>query len=199
MENATHAYLFNTVMDDAAAGLLAVCVRRSKTLEHISIGNTGISVHGIELLVDALVTNKSVDSLWAQSNDLGDEGAMHIARLLRANRFIRELNLFNTGLTPVGEKRLFYAMLDNISVVRLMMESTGDRPASTDGDDVRCRIHELVCRNIKITHVDRDHTPDLSASTSIACHSLTLRDLRNVFRRADQDKATAMYIYDLRL
>ena len=65
----------------------------------------GITAKGIKTLCDFLGTRQTIEKLYLCGNDFGDEGALHIANMLRVNDSLRFISL---GCNAIGQAGFEY-------------------------------------------------------------------------------------------
>lgn len=76
-----------------------------------------------EELLDFLATDKTVVGLDLSKNELGDEGAQAIAKLLRVNTHIATIDLRLNKITTLGASHLVTALQEsNYAVTSLLLQ-----------------------------------------------------------------------------
>ncbi|CEP03740.1 Leucine-rich repeat-containing protein [Plasmodiophora brassicae] len=72
-------------------------------LMQLDIAGNAVGAYGAQLVVDAMLTNRTLTSLNVARNAVGDDGARHIGRLLNdAMSTLRNLDISGNGITEDG-------------------------------------------------------------------------------------------------
>lgn len=107
--------------------MLADVLRVNKHLTHVHIPRNNIGDKGVVWLCSALLDNRQVRMLDLGGNNIGlsrdNTGAEAIARLLRSNSTLRDLNLDTNLIGDDGAKHIAAALRDNTTLERLVLSS----------------------------------------------------------------------------
>ena len=76
-------------------------LRNTSKMKCLDLGNNGITVETVDLILPALHANQ-IESLKVGNNNLGDKGAMKLAKALRASSSLRHLELECNNITEEG-------------------------------------------------------------------------------------------------
>ncbi|KAI8373984.1 hypothetical protein EDC96DRAFT_9975 [Choanephora cucurbitarum] len=101
---------------------LASVLRHNTSLLQLNLANTQISYEGLSVLSNALLENKSLESLDLSDNPLSqqsDEGILALKTTLARNSSLQSLNLSNTQLDSSATITLAEALPENRSLTRL--------------------------------------------------------------------------------
>ncbi|KAL6781108.1 RANGAP1 [Auxenochlorella protothecoides x Auxenochlorella symbiontica] len=88
----------------------AAAFANQTTLERLAFGNVGCSVHGCAALDELLPAPAALRALRLYNNMSGDEGARHIAALLRRAPALQEFSMVSSRVGTDGGAALFAAL-----------------------------------------------------------------------------------------
>ncbi|MCA9620236.1 MAG: aldo/keto reductase [Myxococcales bacterium] len=91
---------------EAAAALARIAHHPGLAIETWYLAGNGLGPRAMEVIADALGADDRARALWLKRNPLGPAGALHVGRLLGANRRLELLDLHNTGLFDEGLEAL---------------------------------------------------------------------------------------------
>jgi len=77
-------------------------LKRSDTIEELSIEHNGITEKGTHAIAEALTVNNGLRKFYCSGNRLGNAGAELFGRVLRENVAIEHLYLEHTGIDDDG-------------------------------------------------------------------------------------------------
>lgn len=136
-------------------GKLTNSIKNNPNVEHFLIGNNIVNTEGaieiskyiagnnkskiktwylagncidgdaIEIIADALKTDKYAKSLWLKRNPLSSLGGIHLGNMLTANTVLKTLDLNNTALLDRGVKHLFKGLQENNTLRHLYLDANG--------------------------------------------------------------------------
>ncbi len=153
------------------------------------LNRTVISAKAVGILMKALATSKSVETLELDQIELDDEGANHISNALMVNRSITGLSLLGTSITNAGGRLLLSAISANITLKLIYIGGIILSRAIVED------IKAAVARNRDIVHIRPflASPPHIASHHAIACHDLSRDQLNEVLSRATAVKS--LYIY----
>lgn len=106
---------------------IAKGIRETKTLQVLSLGNTGLNMDLLPILTESLKVNKTIVDLILFLNMFEDEGAKHLADVLKVNDTLRSLVIWECGISTQGFKYLADVLLENKTLVYLdIRDNEGD-------------------------------------------------------------------------
>ena len=153
--------------NDAVTGVglmaLGECLKRNKGLKTLKTARCGISEKGGKSIGDALMVNRSLQSLDLRDNPISS-GAIHIAESLKHNPSLIELNLGNCGISEEGGKAIGDALMVNISLQVLYL---CDNPISTGVVYIAKSLkyhHSLIELNLEKCGISGRGTKSLATS-----------------------------------
>ncbi|KAJ4457760.1 putative leucine-rich repeat-containing protein 16 [Paratrimastix pyriformis] len=129
---------------------LATWVQTCPTLRRLNLAGGGkankLGAHLIPLF-DVLKTNTALRALDVSDQCMGDEGAIALAEMLRANRSLRELCLDGNGFTFAGLKALHDAIATNATLVELPVPTQDIQAAfhaAREQNKVQAQLQDLI-------------------------------------------------------
>ncbi len=96
------------------------------------IAGNNLNSYAISYIVDGLISDPDMVSLWLKRNPLKPEGIKHIARLLSSNQNIKVLDLHNTAVLDEGVGYLVSGLRANLSLRHLYLDANGLTEACVD-------------------------------------------------------------------
>ncbi len=96
------------------------------------IAGNNLNSYAISYIVDGLISDPDMVSLWLKRNPLKPEGIKHIARLLGSNQNIKVLDLHNTAVLDEGVGYLVSGLKANRSLRHLYLDANGLTEACVD-------------------------------------------------------------------
>lgn len=92
------------------------------SIETLNLASCGLTHEGIKVLCNYMKTNTTITDLLVWGNAIGDEGARHIADMLRVNKTLQSLNLSNyTSIGPEGLRHLAEGLAANDTLNSLIL------------------------------------------------------------------------------
>jgi len=116
--------LSDNSITDSGAILLARAVRKNKTsvLEYLSLRDNPVSRHSMAELAAMLASNRTLQEVSLQDNDIGDAGAALLVEVLAApEAALQSLNLTKTGLTDATAARIGAMLRTNTQLLKLYL------------------------------------------------------------------------------
>ncbi len=110
---------------------------RSLSLEWNSIG---LSDRGMEALSNAIITNKSLESIDLRNNRIGSNASVYVYDIVRQSS-LRSLDLRWNELGPQGAKGLVTALQANRNIIQL------DLAGNKIGEDMLGLIEDILSKN----------------------------------------------------
>ena len=114
--------------------------------------NNNLGPEGAKHIAEALKLNTSVTSISLSNNNLGPEGAKHIADALKQNTSVSTIYLDNTNLGPEGAKHIADALKQNTSVSTISLFNTNLGPEGAK------HIAEALKQNTSVSTIYLDNT-----------------------------------------
>ena len=103
--------LKNNKISAVGALILAKALHKNATLTELYLTQNEISDDGVKFLAEALETNNNrLQQLGLGWNTITDQGAEHLAKMLKENTRLRGLGLFNNEIGDRGVRRLARAI-----------------------------------------------------------------------------------------
>ena len=126
---------------------LAASIKNHKSLEKIDLVMNQLNDEDIHVLCESLQVNTSVKLLDVRQNEaITDIGAHHIAELLKNSRYIKTIDIANTGIYYNGLKEICVALESNplSSLVQITQCSLSVKMiATTMPDELKKRFDEV--------------------------------------------------------
>jgi len=124
-----HFLLGNNIINTRGAVAISNFIKESivngEKIKTWYLAGNRINDVGIEKICSALVHSKLTMSLWLKRNEIGPNGALHIANMLSENKSIGILDLTNTGILDIGAKCIFRALKNNNTLRHLYLGACG--------------------------------------------------------------------------
>jgi Ran GTPase-activating protein (RanGAP) involved in mRNA processing and transport len=128
----TGLFLNVSCLEDAGAEILSGGLSENQTLTDLGLASNGIQGKGCAALMDAighhpglkrldLGYSASTKVLGSKANNVGDQGAITIARYLKNNATLQKLNLLKAGIEQQGKAALTDALETNRSLCELVL------------------------------------------------------------------------------
>jgi len=103
--------LISNQITSSGASILADALLNNRTLELLSLWNNQVRDIGVQSLSNALSINRStLKKLDLSQNDVTDEGARHLAQMLKTNKKLTHLTLSNNKIGDEGVQLLADAL-----------------------------------------------------------------------------------------
>ena len=120
-------------LSDVGMEIIAKGLSINKSLTRFSVASNRIGPIGAKFLGEAIKDHpainfinlgyiKSTDAVHELGNFIGDEGAAHMAELLRHNRNIRHLDLLHNSISQVGVNHIISALHTNTTLVKIQLQ-----------------------------------------------------------------------------
>ena len=111
----------STVNTAKGAAIIADGLRDNNTLETLELSGNRVSNKGLYHLTQALMLNTSIlQKLYCNSDGITDQGAQHIAQLLKKNRLLTRLDLSFNEIGDQGVRQLASVLIHhNTTLVQL--------------------------------------------------------------------------------
>lgn len=130
----TSLTLAYAVLSSREVDLLAKTLISNHVLTYLDLGWNDMDEAGVGSLSAALRTGGALQSLRLWNNPrVGDEGATHIAGMLKGNTTLTALDLSITGITSSGASALNGALLRNTTLTMLVLNRNGLGDAGVSG------------------------------------------------------------------
>ena len=124
---------------------------RSTKTKHLSqrdyLSNNNLGPEGAKHIAEALKLNTSVTSISLVNNNLGPEDAKHIAEALKQNTSVTSISLVNNNLGPEDAKHIAEALKANTSVTDIYLSNNNLGPEGAK------YIAEALKENTSITWI----------------------------------------------
>ena len=86
---------------------------KNGNIQRIDLGFNNIGKEGAIALADMLRYNTTIHKIYLWDNNIGDDGAIAIANTLRYNTTVQEIDLSNNNIEKVNKQMLEKAVMDN--------------------------------------------------------------------------------------
>ena len=87
------------------------------TIKTLYLGFNNIGVEGAKHLADALKVNKTLEKIDLRWNNISDEGLKHLADALKDNDTLQVIDLHRNNIGDEGAKHLADALIINKSII----------------------------------------------------------------------------------
>ena len=122
-------------------------MKKNTSVTEISLANNNLGPEGAKHIAEALKENTSVTWIFLDNNNLGPEGAKHIAEALKENTSVTTIYLDNNNLGPEGAKHIAEALKENTSVTSIYLDNNNLGPEGAK------YIAEALKENTSITWI----------------------------------------------
>lgn len=110
---------------DFGARLLATSLASHASLTHLDLERNKIGVQGCEAIASHMILQPTggavLRTLLLSYNEVGDEGAIALAEVIRANRPLSRLTLKNNGINEAGLVKIGQALVHNANLQHLAL------------------------------------------------------------------------------
>lgn len=141
-------------LGDEGIRLLAPALAANTSLQRLSFASNRLTAQAAAILAEALCAHptllhldlgymRGTGALGESGNFLGDEGAEHLAGLLRQNRVLRSVDLLHNDIGQAGLSAICAALRDNHQVIRLQFTQF----SKAHNEYTREEIKTLLARN----------------------------------------------------
>ena len=121
-----------TIVGFESCKALGELLASSKYIEVLDIGGNKLSPDNIELIVDGLSHNTSLEKLGMSNSSFSSANVFHLAAVLRVNTRLRELNIGDCIIQSSDSIHLAKAVEENTNTQLQTLWMTGN-PIGSDG------------------------------------------------------------------
>jgi len=147
---------------------------QNTTLKMFNLEGNFIHDEGVQSIADGLrinAENTKIQELYLGWNGIGDEGALHLAKMIETNSTIEKLGLGENDITSIGAR----ALLNSLALNHTLRQITG-------------LYHNMIDRKFVIESISRilySHLETVSPDVERQRRSLYERDKRKSMRKED--------------
>ncbi|XP_062512145.1 NLR family CARD domain-containing protein 3-like [Corticium candelabrum] len=115
---------FNNKVGDAAVEMIAQALKTNRTVKVLSVKYCRVGDEGGVQVARSLKENDCLEELHLDGNDVGDATALELAEAIKINRTLRHLHLSNTHIRNQGQDKLIDALKVNNTILSISLTDT---------------------------------------------------------------------------